>query len=103
MKRRLAVAAVSAAAAGYLVRSEAQRRLRRHRDRKRIGELLRQELKAGAWMLEGVSLAVARLSPGEVPVSVSVVTRGADGISRAYVIRPGGTGPVVTVRRADRA
>lgn len=102
MRRELAVGTVMLAA-GCLLLAEVQQRARERRDdRKRVERALSRELKRDAWMGDGVSLVESRLSAGEVPVMVTVLTCCADGLRLPYHARPGDTGLVVTVRRAGR-
>jgi hypothetical protein len=102
VKRQVAATAVTAAAVSWLVQSEVRRALRQRRDRKRVEALLRAELKAHAWLQEGLSMAVARLEAGETPVSLTVTARGPDGTFRAYMARQGDGSISVTAGRRQR-
>lgn len=83
IRRPLAVAAVTAAAASWLVRSE----LHRRRERR--------------WAQTALSSALARLSPGELPLSVTVTVRGEDGRRAAYTAKQGDKGIEVSVRKPE--
>lgn len=93
--KRIAAVAVSAAIAGYLVRSQAQRRLTIRREDKRIGSLIGEALDPDAWMLQSVSLVRARLAEGEHSLSLAIFTETADGSKTEWLARQGDTGPVI--------
>lgn len=99
MRRALASTAVLAAAGGYLVHAEVRRRLGLLRARRRAGEKLRDVLRSGGWLAEGLCAVKARLSESEQPVSLTVTVRDG-GTVRQYTAKRDSGHVVVSVRKA---